>query len=177
MSNRALIKEAKDIAASRADRHGQQTRPRLYDPEGADLLNRLATALSAFEWRPIEEAPRDGELVEVYAPSPNPAKWHDDVCTLPPIVTLARWHPDAGYTVCEIREVTHWRPHTPPEDARCLEQEGVFIPAFNGPAEYSLDGQVWHDAVLVDGVLRLPHKSTTLIMRRKRLPNPWEVGN
>jgi hypothetical protein len=64
-------------------------------------------------WQPIETAPRD-RLVEVYAPSPDPKRWTPEVHNLPPVVCLARWHPDAGFCVCEIREVTHWREHVPP---------------------------------------------------------------
>lgn len=64
-------------------------------------------------WKLIDTAPQD-RLVEVYAPSPDPARWHESVCDLPPVVCLAQWHPDAGFCVCTIREVTHWREHEPP---------------------------------------------------------------
>jgi len=53
-------------------------------------------------------------MVEVYAPPPAPARWHESMCDLPPVVCLVQWHPDGGFCVCEVREVTHWREHTPP---------------------------------------------------------------
>lgn len=87
--------------------------------EAAVLDLRAFAALTAAgyavvrRWQPIETAPRD-RLVEVYAPSPDPARWTPEVHNLPPIVCLARWHPDGGFCVCEIREVTHWREHIPP---------------------------------------------------------------
>lgn len=66
-------------------------------------------------WRPISTAPTDGTLVLVYAPPADPAKWGD---ILPdPTVALARYHPDAGWCICEIREVTHWQPFEAPGDA------------------------------------------------------------
>jgi hypothetical protein len=61
----------------------------------------------ASEWRPIAEAPLDPKLtIEVYAPARD---------GLNPLVTLCNYHPDAGWCVCELREVTHWRPHVAPE--------------------------------------------------------------
>ena len=66
-------------------------------------------------WQPIETAPRD-RPVEVYAPAPDPARWHEAVCDLPPMAALIQWHPDGGFCVCTIREATHWRDHVPPED-------------------------------------------------------------
>lgn len=68
-------------------------------------------------WKPIDTAPQD-RMVEVYAPSPDPARWHPTVHDLAPIVCLAQWHFDAGFCVCTIREVTHWREHVPPPSAR-----------------------------------------------------------
>ena len=72
-----------------------------------------AAAISAWnrradDWQPIETAPED-RPVEVYAPPPDPAKWVVAVCDMPEIMCIAKWHPDAGFCVCTIREVTHWR--------------------------------------------------------------------
>jgi hypothetical protein len=50
-------------------------------------------------WAPIATAPRHG-LVEVWA----------DCEGLGGFITRAEWHPDAGWCVDELREVTHWRP-------------------------------------------------------------------
>ena len=71
--------------------------------EAAAAWNRRAD-----DWQPIETAPRD-RPVEVYAPPPDPVKWADAVCDLPEVMCIAQWHPDAGFCVCTIREVTHWR--------------------------------------------------------------------
>lgn len=54
-------------------------------------------------WKPIETAPTDGTLVFVSA-----APYHD----LDGFVTVARYYPDAGWCVDELREVTRWR-HIP----------------------------------------------------------------
>lgn len=62
----------------------------------------------ADDWQPIEMAPKN-RPVEVYAPPPDLAKWMDAVCDLPEVMCIAQWHPDAGFCVCAIREVTHWR--------------------------------------------------------------------
>lgn len=57
-------------------------------------------------WRPIEEAAEDPDAeIEVYAPAAH---------GLPAMVTLCKWHPDGGFTVDELRQVTHFRPHRPP---------------------------------------------------------------
>lgn len=52
-------------------------------------------------WQPIDTAPRDGSLIEVYAPGRS---------GLPPLVSLCVYHPDAGFCVDELRWPTHWRP-------------------------------------------------------------------
>ena len=62
------------------------------------------------KWLPISTAPQfeTPEPIEVYAPS-----FQD----LPELICLCRWHPDAGYTIDELRTVTHWRPfHRPGEE-------------------------------------------------------------
>jgi len=58
-------------------------------------------------WYPIECAPRNGELVIVYAPG---------VQDLPEIVCLARYHPDGGWCIDELRYPTHWFPFDPPKE-------------------------------------------------------------
>jgi hypothetical protein len=59
-------------------------------------------------WRPIAEAPRDGTRVLVWAAP------YDD---LEGFHTIAAYHADAGWCVCELRYVTHWMPlPAPPED-------------------------------------------------------------
>lgn len=59
------------------------------------------------EWQPIETAKEDPDtVVEVYAPSFE---------GLDAVVCLCCWHPDGGWCICQLRNVTHWRPHNPPE--------------------------------------------------------------
>lgn len=53
------------------------------------------------EWRPIETAPQDGSEVIVYASA---------VQDLQSFICQCAWHPDAGYCVDELRQVTHWIP-------------------------------------------------------------------
>lgn len=57
------------------------------------------------EWLPISIAPKD-RLIEVFAPGA--------AFDLPDFIGLCKWHDDAGFCVCELREPTHWRPHNPP---------------------------------------------------------------
>lgn len=60
------------------------------------------------EWRPISEAPKDGTVVLVWA-----APFQD----LPGFQSTASYHPDAGWCVDELREVTHFLPlPTPPKE-------------------------------------------------------------
>lgn len=57
-------------------------------------------------WQPIDDStPRD-EVIEVFAPG---------VEGLNDLVTLCRWHEDAGFTVCEFRTPSHWRWHIRPQ--------------------------------------------------------------
>ena len=51
-------------------------------------------------WRPIAEAPTDGTVVLVYAPS------YED---LPSMITTAAYSEYAGWCVDELRTVTHFR--------------------------------------------------------------------
>jgi hypothetical protein len=67
-------------------------------------------AAEAAAWQPICDAPCDGTTVLVYAPSPDPQKWHESVHDLPPILCTAAYHEDAGFCIDTIREPTHWRP-------------------------------------------------------------------
>ena len=67
------------------------------------------------EWRPIESAPRDGTRVLVYAPPPDPAKWHGS--TLGSLICTVEYHADGGWCVCEIRKATRWQPLPPAPEA------------------------------------------------------------
>lgn len=62
---------------------------------------------SAPGWRGIESAPRDGTRVLV---------WAGRCCDLPGFWTIAAYHKDAGWCVCELREATHWQPLPPPPE-------------------------------------------------------------
>ena len=65
----------------------------------------LTSALEAREWRTMESAPRDQRIL-LYAPG--------DPYSLPDLISVCEWHPDAGFCICELREPTHWRPLPPP---------------------------------------------------------------
>ncbi len=69
------------------------------------------------EWQPIETAPRDGTRVLVFAQLDPPEKWVAEIHDLPTITCVAAYHPDAGWCVDEVREVTHWMPLPPPPSA------------------------------------------------------------
>ena len=73
-----------------------------------DRLFSIADHGVAMQWKPIEEAPKDGTVVLVYACVTQPEKLHESVRDLPPYIGLSAYHPDAGWCVCEIREVTHF---------------------------------------------------------------------
>lgn len=79
-------------------------------------LARIRELEAEREWKPIETAPKDGTEVLVWAQLNPPEKWHESVQDLPPFVGIAAYHPDAGWCVCTMREVTHWqcRPKPPP---------------------------------------------------------------
>ena len=53
------------------------------------------------EWQPIETAKPDGSLVWVYVAA------YDG---LPAFQAVASYHPDTGWCVDELRDVTHWMP-------------------------------------------------------------------
>lgn len=52
-------------------------------------------------WEPMATAPTDGTEVYVYAAERE---------GLPYFITVAAYHPDAGWCVDELREATHWMP-------------------------------------------------------------------
>lgn len=87
--------------------HGCHVATNAYSPETAAIA---AWNRRPDDWQPIAAAPRDGTPVLVYAPPPDRKRWHEVVWDLPEVICSARWHLDAGFCVCTIREVTHWRP-------------------------------------------------------------------
>jgi len=56
-------------------------------------------------WLPIEQAPKDREIV-VYAPPYD---------SLQSLVMKAKWHPDAGFCIDELRTPTHYQELPPPK--------------------------------------------------------------
>ena len=83
------------------------------DDEQAMMRESMRAALEAAEaaaWQPIGDAPCDGTTVLVYAPPPDPEKWHESVCDLPAVICTTAYHEDAGFCIDSIREPTHWRP-------------------------------------------------------------------
>ena len=66
-------------------------------PKDADL-DLIVKSVNAHGWQPIATAPHDRPIV-VYAPPRE---------GLPEFAGMCEWHPDAGFCVCELREVTHW---------------------------------------------------------------------
>lgn len=69
-------------------------------------------------WLPIDTAPRDGRTIVVYAPARD---------GLGDLVSLCRWHADAGFCVDELREATHWQPFCPPKSGGDLSRwRGAF---------------------------------------------------
>ena len=69
------------------------------------------------DWQPIETAPKD-ETIIVFAPGEK----DDFPSPLPDLVSLCRWHPDAGFCVCELREVTHWMPFKQPSSQKAQNE-------------------------------------------------------
>lgn len=55
-------------------------------------------------WEPIETAPKD-RPIRLFAPGVSD-RWEGDLGDL---IAVCRWHPDAGFCVCELREPTHWQ--------------------------------------------------------------------
>lgn len=60
------------------------------------------------EWQPIETAPKNKPVL-VYAPG-----YYD----LPEIICRCEYHKDAGWTIDDIRNVTHWQPLPPPPESK-----------------------------------------------------------
>ena len=58
-------------------------------------------------WHPIATAPRD-RMILVYAVTPDRAKPPLGCDDLEPLICTTKWHTDAGFCVCELREATHW---------------------------------------------------------------------
>ena len=112
---------ARDEAIERALMEAWCNRPDvgISDVRAFDAALTAAGLVVEQGWQPIKTAPKD-QMVLVYAPSPDPTRWHTSVCDLSPIICAAKWHPEGGWCVCEIREVTHWRPlpAAPQEDQR-----------------------------------------------------------
>ena len=71
------------------------------------LVAEIERLLREREWQPIETAPRDGTNVWVYA-----APFQD----LPGFQCRYGYHPEGGWCVDELREVTHWQPLLLPPD-------------------------------------------------------------
>ena len=64
----------------------------------------------ARQWQPVATAPKDGTHVLIYA-SPRDG--------LEGFQTVAAYHDDAGWCVCELRYATHWMPlPAPPSEDR-----------------------------------------------------------
>lgn len=85
-------------AEAEADRWRETATAAFADRER--LLDVLAVA-EHMEWQTIETAPTDGSLVLVWA-----APYEG----LPCFVTPARYQPNVGWCVDELRGATHWRP-------------------------------------------------------------------
>lgn len=84
----------------------RETLRRLIVGDGETRIDSYEAAerVLAAGWRqfaPISEAPTDGTTVVVWA-----APAHG----LPGTLTWCAYHPDAGWCVCELREVTHYLP-------------------------------------------------------------------
>ncbi len=60
----------------------------------------------ATQWHDIATAPQD-RMVLVYAVE-DPEKVPPECKGLEPLICTTKWHPDAGWCVCEVREATHW---------------------------------------------------------------------
>lgn len=71
----------------------------LSDP--VERMRRNLAAALAVMWQPIETAPKDGTLFLAWAPSLH---------GLPAMYSLCAWHPDGGFCIDELREVTKWQP-------------------------------------------------------------------
>lgn len=67
-------------------------------------------------WRPVTTAPTDGTEILVYAP---PYDGPPGCPALPPIICNCAHHPEGGWCIDELRQVTHWMPSPPaPPEAK-----------------------------------------------------------
>lgn len=73
----------------------------------AEVIKHLAAqGFHLLSWNhDMSQAPRDGTLILAYAPAAH---------GLDEIVRVCGWHPDAGFCICELREVTAWCHLMPP---------------------------------------------------------------
>ncbi len=51
-------------------------------------------------WQPIATAPKDQQVFVYVSPAHG----------LPGFVSIAAWHPEAGWCADELRQITHWMP-------------------------------------------------------------------
>lgn len=69
-------------------------------PECRGLIEALINECTELNpWLPIEQAPKDHEIV-VYAPPYD---------SLQSLVVKTKWHPDAGFCIDELRTPTHYQ--------------------------------------------------------------------
>lgn len=95
-----------------------QSRGQTFGPTQEEL--RLLAVVADHEWRPIATAAHDPDLIiEVKTEARHDLA--EGVEPLPSIECLCAWHPDAGFCVDDLREVTLWRPA--PKWARELWQQ------------------------------------------------------
>lgn len=107
----AMARAAEEVERLRLEKITGGKVARSYDWEA--YIPAMTAALAAYrraQWQPIETAPKDGTTVLVFAQLNPPEKWVEEVRDLPPMICQAAHHPDAGWCVCTMREVTHWQP-------------------------------------------------------------------
>lgn len=71
-----------------------------YHNDHSDGQYREASVIPS-EWLPIKSAPKDGTPILCYAPAFD---------GLPELISKTSYHKDAGFCICELRTVTHWKP-------------------------------------------------------------------
>lgn len=108
MSNRELLAEA----SLYANDDGIMGMPKSPNATFCDMICRLAAALAAHEWQPIETAPRDGTWLLLWCDWPFVGKWADKGKR-----ASGNWTEDAD-SINPIYGATHWQPlPDPPKDA------------------------------------------------------------